>query len=91
MFAGVVREQGAPEQIDGSGPLLEANVVPRARQAPEIVSAYWTTDRAGGTLNVLVFETEDAAQAAMDRVRNAPRPPGIELRSVDLHEVLAHL
>jgi hypothetical protein len=89
MFAVVVRESGEPEMIDGSREHLETNVLPRTRQAPGLVSALWMTDKAGGTLNVFVFESEDAARAALEPVRNAPRPGFMRLESTELYEVLA--
>jgi hypothetical protein len=90
MYAVVVRERGQAEQIDTSGQHVEANVVPRARQAPGIVSGFWMTDMAGATLNVMVFESEDAARSALDPVRTAPRPPWMQVESVDFYQVLAH-
>ena len=64
MYAVVVRERGQADQINTSGQHVEANVLPRARQAPGIVSGFWMTDMAGATLNVMVFESEDAARSA---------------------------
>jgi hypothetical protein len=90
MHAVVVRETGNREAIDGSGEHLAANVLPRTRQAPGIVSAFWMTDGSGGTLNVLVFEDEEAARAASERIRNAPRPGFMKLEAVELYTVLAH-
>lgn len=91
MFAVVVREDGDPELINRSGQHLETNVLPRTRQAPGFVSGLWMTDREGGTLNVLVFEGEDAARAALEPVRNAPRPEPMRLETADLYEVLAQV
>jgi hypothetical protein len=89
MFAVVVRESGEQDQLDASGPHLEANVLPRVRQAPGFVSGVWMTDKAGRTLNVLVFETEDAARGALEMARNAPRPGFIRFESADLFAVRA--
>jgi hypothetical protein len=89
MFAVVVRESGEPEMIDGSGPHLETNVLPRTREAPGFVSALWMTDKGGGTLNILVFESENAARAALEPVRNAPRPSSMRLEGAEVYEVLA--
>jgi hypothetical protein len=47
------------------------------------------TDMAGATLNVLIFESEDAARSALEPVRSAPRPPWMQLESADVYEVLA--
>ena len=90
MYAVVVRETGQREAIEGSAELLEATLMPRVRQAPGIVSASFMSDGEGGTLNVLVFESEEAAQAALQLTRNAPRPGFLELESADLYRVLAH-
>ena len=90
MHAVVVRETGDREAIDASGEHVAANVLPRTREAPGVVAAFWMTDGSGGTLNVLVFEDEGSARAATERVRNAPRPAFMELASVELYRVLAH-
>ena len=76
MYAVVVRERGQAEQINTSGQRVQANVLPRVRQAPGIVSGFWMTDMEGATLNVMGFESEDAARSALERARTAPRPPG---------------
>jgi len=89
MFAIVVREAGDAAQIDRSGSMVSANVAPRVREAPGFVSALWMSDGAGGTLNVLVFRSEEAARGALEAARTAPRPPFIRVESVDLFSVLA--
>ena len=89
VFAVVVRETGEQDQLDASGPHLEANVLPRVRQAPGFVSGVWMTDKAGRTLNVLVFDSEDAARGALEMTRNAPRPGFIRLESAELYAVRA--
>jgi hypothetical protein len=89
MFAVVVREAGDASQIDASGGMVSANVAPRVREAPGFVSALWMSDGAGRTLNVLVFESEEAARAALEAARTAPRPPFMRVESVDVFSVLA--
>jgi len=89
MFAVVVREAGDAAQIDGSASMVSANVAPRVREAPGFVSALWMSDGAGRTLNVLVFESEEAARAALEAARTAPRPPFMRVESVDVFSVLA--
>jgi hypothetical protein len=89
MFAVVVREAGDAAQIDGSGDLVRDRVAPQVRQAPGFVSALWMTDGAGGTLNVLVFESEAAARSSVEAARRAPRPPFMHVETVDLFSVLA--
>ena len=56
MYAVAVRETEQREAIEGSGELLEANLLPRVREAPGVVSASFMSDGQGATLNVLVFE-----------------------------------
>jgi hypothetical protein len=90
MFAVIVKESGDAQLVRGSGDHVAANVMPQARRAPGIVSATWTADEAGSTLNVLVFENEEAARNAAGRIRGAPRPPFIRLDSIELRAVLAH-
>ncbi len=89
MHAVVVRESGDPDKIEGSGELVQANVAPQVAAAPGFVSALWTSDGSGGTLNVIVFESESAAQAALDAARGAPRPPFMRLDEVRVVRVLA--
>jgi hypothetical protein len=89
MHAVVVRETGDPARIEASGDLVSANVLPRVRQAPGFVSAIWMTDGAGGTLNVLAFESEETARAALDAARTSPRPPFMQVERVELLRVLA--
>jgi hypothetical protein len=90
MFAVIVQESGDAQMVRSGGDHVAANVMPIARRAPGIVSATWTADEAGRTLNVLVFEDEQAARGALDGIRSAPRPPFMRVESVELREVLAH-
>jgi len=89
MFAVVVREAGDAARIDGSGAIVSERVAPEVRNAPGFVSALWMSDGAGRTLNVLVFESEEAARAGLDPARTTPRPPFMRVESVDLFRVLA--
>ena len=59
------------------------------------VGLYFTLREAGSimvlaTLNVMVFESEDAARSALEPVRTAPRPPSMQVESADVYDVLAH-
>jgi hypothetical protein len=90
MYAVVVRETGQSEAIEGSAELLTTSLLPRVREAPGVVSASFMSDGEGATLNVLVFDGEEAARAALKLTRDAPRPGFLELESADLYRVLAH-
>jgi hypothetical protein len=89
MFAVVVRESGDARQIDESGDLVQTSVVPRVREAPGFVSAVFTSDGAGSTLNVFTFASEAEARAALDAARSARRPPFLGLVSAEVVRVLA--
>ena len=89
MFAVVVREAGDAARIEASSSIVRDRVAPQVREAPGFVSALWMSDRSGGTLNVLVFESEQSARAALEPARSAPRPPFMQVESVDLFSVLA--
>lgn len=89
MFAVVVRESGDPLKIEQSADMVTATVAPRVRQARGFVSAMWMSDGSGGTLNVLAFESEDAARAALGPARTSPRPPFMKVETVELLRVLA--
>jgi hypothetical protein len=68
---------------------LEATVVPRVSQSPGFVAGYWSRsdDRSNG-LAMLVFESEDAARAAADRLRSNVFE-AVTLDSVEVREVVA--
>jgi hypothetical protein len=89
MFAVVVREAGDAVKIDASAAIVTERVAPQVRTVPGFVSALWMSDGDGGTLNVLVFESEEAARASLDAARTTPRPPFMRVESVDLFRVLA--
>ena len=72
MYAVVVRETGQREAIEGSEDLLKTNLLPRVREAPGVVSASFMSDGDGATLNVLVFESEEAARAALQTHPQCP-------------------
>jgi outer membrane cobalamin receptor len=89
MFAVVVRESGDAEQIEQSGQLVSDRVAPRVRRARGFISAMWMSDGSGGTLNVIAFESEDHALAALEAARTSTRPPFMKLETVELFRVLA--
>jgi hypothetical protein len=67
---------------------LREEVVPRVSQAPGFVAGYWTRkDNAG--LSMLVFESEQAATKAEERVREN-MPDVVTLESTEVREVVAN-
>jgi hypothetical protein len=89
MFAIVVRESGDASAIEASWDMVTANVAPRVAKAPGFVSALWMSDGSGRTLNVLAFESEATARAALEAARSSPRPPFMQLEGVELLQVMA--
>ena len=72
---------------EGSESVLREQVVPHASQAPGFVAGYWTRKDNGG-LSMTVWETEDAANTASERVRSMA-PDGVTVESVEVREVIA--
>ncbi len=86
MHAVVVRVR-----ISEEGPALAAlrdQVVPQVSQAPGFVAGYWTRKDNTG-LSMIVFESEDAARAASERIPGTV-PEGVTLEDVEVREVVAH-
>jgi heme-degrading monooxygenase HmoA len=69
---------------------LKERVVPAVSGAPGFVAGYWTRsdDRSNGQ-SVIVFETQEAAQAAADRI-GAHLPEGVTLEGTEVREVVAN-
>ena len=67
---------------------LRENVVPGVSQAPGFVAGYWTRKDESG-LGMVVFESEDAAQAMSERVPSMV-PDVVTLKDVEVCEVVAH-
>ena len=67
---------------------LREQTVPAASQAPGFVTGHWT--RKGNTgLSMVVFESEDAANRASERIRGMS-PDGVTFDDVEVREVVAH-
>jgi hypothetical protein len=78
-----IKDQGAAEGY------LREQVVPNVKQAPGFVAGYWVRDGGVGR-GVIVFESEDAARAASDRIsERVGENPGVALDSVTVGEVVA--
>lgn len=86
MHAVVVRvninDEGAADRA------LRDEVVPRAKQTPGFVAGYWTR-KANTGLSMAVFESEDAAKQAAERVASMV-PEAVTLEDVEVREVAAH-
>lgn len=67
---------------------LREQVVPQISQAPGFVTGYWTRKDNTG-LSIVIFESEDAANAMSDRVPSMV-PDAVTLDDVEVREVAAH-
>lgn len=86
MHAVVVRVRIQDEEAATKA--LQEQVVPRVSQAPGFIAGYWTRkDNAG--LSMIVFESEDAAQAASKQVQSG-MPDAVTLDGVEVREVVAN-
>ncbi|HYY44084.1 MAG TPA: hypothetical protein VE975_02725 [Actinomycetota bacterium] len=68
---------------------LHSQVVPGVKQLPGVVSGVWLRPQPGQGYSTVVFETEDQARAAAERVRERV-PEGISVQQVSVAEVTAH-
>jgi len=66
--------------------------VPAVKQAPGVVAGYWAeAPDAEHGYSMVLFESEEAARAAADMARNAPRPDFITFDKVEVCEVVAQI
>ena len=72
-------------------PVLREEIVPRVKQTPGVVNAYWLRSQDNDGMSVIVFESEDAAQA-LARVIESEGPPtdAVTFNNVEVREVVAH-
>ena len=68
--------------------VLREQTVPGVSQAPGFVAGHWTRKGDPG-LSMVVFESEEAANSASERIR-ANTPDGVTVDDVEVREVVAH-
>jgi hypothetical protein len=66
---------------------LTEQVVPRVSQLPGLVAAYWFEPAGDQGWSVALFESEEAARAAAERIQP---PEHVTLQNVDTRAVIAH-
>ncbi len=68
---------------------LREQVIPSLRQAPGFVGAQWVMLGENSGTSMLTFETEEAARAAAEQLREDP-PPGdaVTIASAEIGEVV---
>lgn len=76
------------EDIEASRSDLRERVVPGVSQAPGFVTGYWTRKDDSG-LAMVIFESEDAAEAMRERVPSLA-PDVVTIEDIEVREVEAH-
>jgi hypothetical protein len=70
---------------------LRQEVVPVVREAPGLVTGHWTRKGDSG-IGMIVFESEDAANAASEQAEAAANADeNVTLNSVEVREVVANV
>ncbi len=91
MYALVVEVDVDTDRVEEALALLHGQVVPSVKAAPGFVAGYWMgTPESGKGLSVSVYESEQAARAAME---NAPMPPEgapVTITRLEAMPMLAH-
>jgi stage III sporulation protein SpoIIIAA len=67
---------------------LREQVVPGVSQAPGFVAGYWTRKDDSG-VGMVIFESEDAAEAMSERVPSMV-PDVVTVDNIEVREVVAH-
>lgn len=67
---------------------LREQVVPGVSQAPGFVAGYWTRKDDSG-VGMVIFESEDAAEAMSERVPSMV-PDVVTVENIEVREVVAH-
>jgi hypothetical protein len=68
---------------------LRDEVVPQMSKAGGFVTGHWTRKGNAG-LSMIVFDSEDAANAAAEQLKSAVSGPVATLESIEVREVVAH-
>jgi hypothetical protein len=92
MHAVVVRVK--IHNADRTRQVLESQVVPRVSGAAGFQAGYWTWASGDGGMNglsMIVFDSEENAQAAGERIRTiaAEAPDDVTVEGVEVREVVA--
>jgi hypothetical protein len=76
------------EDIEAARRDLHERVVPGMSHAPGFITGYWTRKDDSG-LAMVIFESEDAAEAMRERVPSLA-PDVVTIEDVEVREVEAH-
>jgi len=83
--------RAARHDVEKGRTFLREQVIPRVSQAPGFVSAHWVRVSEDTGTSMLVFESEEAAQAMAEQVRTNPPPTdAVTMNSIEVGEVVEH-
>jgi heme-degrading monooxygenase HmoA len=91
MHAVYIRVSVEPGHEEEALSHLHTHVVPRVKETPGIVAGYWLKPQDEQGVAVTLWESEDAAHAAVEMTRNAPRPDSVTFDTLEVREVTAHI
>jgi hypothetical protein len=77
------------QDFDQARKFLREEGIPRLSKAPGFVSGHWMRLGENTGASVIIFESEEAAQAAAEMFRTNP-PPTVTPISIEIGEVLEH-
>lgn len=69
---------------------LRGEVVPRVSQSPGFVNGYWMRASENKGWSVIVFESEEAANAMVEQIRAQDGPGHATIDNIDVREVVAN-
>jgi hypothetical protein len=77
--------------IEQGRKFLNEEGIPRIKEAPGFVAGHWVRlDESTGT-GMVIFESEEAARAAAERIRaNPPAGDAVTINSIEIGEVVGH-
>jgi hypothetical protein len=79
------------DRLEEANQELQTRVVPMVKQSPGLVSGVWLAPSAGKGHSLLLFDTEQNANAAAEMAKNAPRPDFVKFDSIEVREVIAQV
>src|SRR5438270_12677647 len=68
---------------------LQENVVPMVKQAPGLVAGYWMNPQNGYGYALILFDSEENANAAKQMAESGPRPDFVKMNPPQLMEAIA--
>lgn len=77
------------QDFDQATKFLREEAIPRLSQMPGFVSGHWVKLGENTGASMILFESEEAAQAAKERFEANP-PPTVTPISIEVGEVLEH-